>query len=107
MTDDEDDNGRHASTVDIIIRTPDASFVSYNEDLDDDIQVLNDVNVLPREIAGHFEIEHIYDDGNEHVPAAAYEEEVQTSGRRRAEAESYEYETEEEFEPSTSCLTMR
>ncbi|KAM8702083.1 hypothetical protein ACLKA7_004944 [Drosophila subpalustris] len=39
-----------------------------NEELDDNVQLLREEVELPREIAGQFEVECVYDDQNEHIP---------------------------------------
>lgn len=61
---DGEDNGRYADAIDIIITPPDLALVSDTEDLDDDIQILNDENQIPREVAGNFEIEYQFNDEN-------------------------------------------
>lgn len=68
-SDGEEDIDHHADAVDIIITPPDAvDDVSDNEELDENVQLLRDEHVLPREIAGQFEIEYVYEDGNVNMP---------------------------------------
>lgn len=65
-SDEEDSNlGHKADNIDIVITPPDLiDDVSDLEEIDDNIQIVNDDNKLPNELAGQFEIEFNYDDGN-------------------------------------------
>ncbi|KAL7725597.1 hypothetical protein ACLKA6_008009 [Drosophila palustris] len=66
---DEEHFGQNADAADIIITPPDVvDALSDNEELDDNVQLLREEVELPREIAGQFEVECVYDDQNEHIP---------------------------------------
>lgn len=99
---DEDDDetglndGRNADAIDIIIRPPeDVDNVSDVEEIDDNVQILNDENIMPREMAGQFEVEYLYDDGNEHIPASIEDEEyVEEEENNEEEEDNYEEEEE-------------
>lgn len=67
---DDDDGARYADNVDICILPPEPhQGPSDTEDFDDNEQLVNDVDVLPREMAGGFEVEYVFDDENAHIGA--------------------------------------
>lgn len=72
------DEDSDSDVVDVIIMPHEVvDVISDNEELDDNVILLRDEPGLPREIAGHFEIECAYKDGNKRMPLGAYDDNLE------------------------------
>lgn len=101
-TSDEEgeENGHNADEVNIIITPPNqVDDISDDEEIDDNVQILHDQHQLPNEMAGQFELEYIYEDGNEHLPPVGDTVEIEPN-------EPEELDVDEE-EPTTSRSRSR